>query len=65
MTDLDGLAGPYLSAMSLVAVDRHGDHIALSNREGRTHVYQRDDMDAPVEAPRLHVPTRQEWGRGS
>jgi beta-aspartyl-peptidase (threonine type) len=62
VTDLDHLAGPYLSAMSLIAVDRQGNHVGLSNQPDRTYVYQRDDMDAPFEAARAHVPTRQQWG---
>jgi beta-aspartyl-peptidase (threonine type) len=62
IADLDHLAGPYLSTMNLIAVDRRGDHIGLSNKPDRTYVYQRDDMDAPVEDPRVHVPTRQQWG---
>jgi beta-aspartyl-peptidase (threonine type) len=65
MLDLDHLAGPYLSAMSLIAVDRQGNHVGLSNQLDRTYVYQRDDMEAPVEAPRTYVPTRQQWGQES
>lgn len=65
ITDLDHLAGPYLSTMNLIAVDQLGNHVALSNQPERTYVYQRDDMDAPVEAPRGHIPTRQQWGRDS
>lgn len=62
MEDLNDLGGRYLSAMSFVALDRHGRHAAFSNVEGRTYVYQTAEMDAPAEAPRTYVPTKRRWG---
>ncbi|HWQ13397.1 MAG TPA: N(4)-(beta-N-acetylglucosaminyl)-L-asparaginase [Roseiflexaceae bacterium] len=40
------------NAMSLVAIDRAGNHCAMTTAEDRTYVYQRDGMDAPEELPR-------------
>jgi beta-aspartyl-peptidase (threonine type) len=65
IADLDDLAGPFLSSMSLIALDRHGDHAGVSNWPDGTYVYQRQDMDAPAEVPSAHVPTRQGWGPDS
>lgn len=41
--------------MSMVALDRHGQHCAVSTIPGRTYVYQTSDMPAPAELPRLIV----------
>ena len=42
--------------MSMVALDRHGQHCAISTILGRTYVYQSSGMAAPAELPRLIVP---------
>ncbi|MCU0493310.1 MAG: N(4)-(beta-N-acetylglucosaminyl)-L-asparaginase [Chloroflexaceae bacterium] len=43
------------NAMSLVALDRHGNHCAFSTSEDRTYVYRTDGMASAVELPRLVV----------
>jgi len=39
--------------MSLVAIDRAGNHCAMTTAEERTYVYQTDGMDEPAEVPRI------------
>lgn len=41
--------------MSMVALDRHGDHCAVTTVPGRTYVYQADGMAGPAMLPRLVV----------
>ncbi|NWG19542.1 MAG: N(4)-(beta-N-acetylglucosaminyl)-L-asparaginase [Chloroflexi bacterium] len=41
------------NAMSLVAIDRHGNHCAMTTAEERTYVYQADGMGTFAELPRL------------
>lgn len=43
------------NVMSLVAIDRHGNHCAMTTAEERTYVYQTDGMDHFVELPRIVV----------
>ncbi|ABU60446.1 N(4)-(beta-N-acetylglucosaminyl)-L-asparaginase [Roseiflexus castenholzii] len=43
------------NVMSLVAIDRHGNHCAMTTAEERTYVYQADGMDQFVELPRIVV----------
>jgi beta-aspartyl-peptidase (threonine type) len=43
------------NAMSLVAIDRHGNHAAFATAEERTYVYQADGMDRHAELPRVRV----------
>jgi beta-aspartyl-peptidase (threonine type) len=62
MEDLDGLGGRYLSRMNLIAVDRSGRHVGLSNAEDKTYIYLTDDMDEPAEAPRTCVRMEGHWG---
>lgn len=42
--------------MSMVAIDRHGNHCAVSTAPERTYTYRADGMDAHAELPRLVVP---------
>ena len=41
--------------MSMVALDRQGNHCAVTTMPGRTYVYQTDGMQAHAESPRLVV----------
>lgn len=41
------------NAMSLVAMDRHGNHCAMTTAEDRTYVYQTSDMPEFAEVPRI------------
>jgi beta-aspartyl-peptidase (threonine type) len=41
------------NAMSLVALDRDGNHCAMTTAEDRTYVYQSGDMGSAEELPRL------------
>jgi beta-aspartyl-peptidase (threonine type) len=55
LRDLNGLEDAYFGQVSIVAVDRHGRHGAVSNRPGATYIYQTDALPAPVEVDRLIV----------
>lgn len=44
------------NAMSLVAIDRHGNHTAFSTSEARTYVYRTDGMQSYGELPRVVIP---------
>jgi beta-aspartyl-peptidase (threonine type) len=46
------------NALSLVAMDRYGNHCALSTAEARSYVYQASGMDEPRELPRILVSLR-------
>jgi len=63
MEDLNALGGRYLSAMSFIALDRDGNPAGFSNAPDRSYVYLSDELDAPVEAPRIYVETRRQWGK--
>lgn len=63
MEDLDGLGGRYLSQMNFIALDRAGRHAGFSNAEGKTYIYLTAALDAPVEAPRACVRTKERWLR--
>lgn len=41
--------------MSLIAIDRHGNHWAGSTAAGRSYVYRTAGMPAYAEAPRTHI----------
>lgn len=41
--------------MSMVALDRHGNHCAVTTAPGRTYIYQADGMAAPAVLPRLVI----------
>ncbi len=61
MQDLDELGGKYLSSMSLIALDRHGNHISYANEEGKSYIYMTGEMEDYVTAPRIYLPTRKVW----
>jgi L-asparaginase / beta-aspartyl-peptidase len=44
--------------MSMVALDRNGNHYAVSTAEGRTYVYQADGMAQHVTLPRILIGTQ-------
>ncbi|GAB4200957.1 MAG: N(4)-(beta-N-acetylglucosaminyl)-L-asparaginase [Roseiflexaceae bacterium] len=46
---------PSMVLMSMVAIDRHGNHCAVSTAPGRSYVYRADGMDAHTVLPRLVV----------
>lgn len=56
MQDLAALDDPYASEMNVVAMDRDGTPGAASTKEGKTFVVMSEDMSAPDERSRLHVP---------
>lgn len=56
MAEVAGLPDPYAGPFSLIAVDRHGNHLGASNRPNTTYIYMTDDMAEPAEAPRLYLP---------
>ena len=54
--DLGALAGdPAQIIMSMVALDRRGNHCAVTTATGRTYVYHADGMAAHAELPRIVV----------
>jgi beta-aspartyl-peptidase (threonine type) len=58
--DLGALhADPQQILMSMVALDRHGNHCAVTTSEGRAYVYQADGMTEHASLPRLIVDTSQ------
>ncbi|MBE2202181.1 MAG: N(4)-(beta-N-acetylglucosaminyl)-L-asparaginase [Anaerolinea sp.] len=61
MRDLRDLGGRFLSVMNLVALDKAGNPAGFSSIPDKTYIYQRADMEAPVEATRTHVPLPARW----
>jgi L-asparaginase / beta-aspartyl-peptidase len=58
--DLQALDDPYRSEVNIVAVDRHGGHLAISTAPGKTYVYMDEQMSDWVEAERVYVPPASE-----
>lgn len=56
MNDLAHLDDPYKSEMNIVALDRDGNPGAASTSQHKTYVVMTEEMTAPEERPRLHVP---------
>ncbi len=56
MTDLTHLDDPYASEMNIVAMDQDGNPGAASTVAGKSFVVMTEDMSAPDERPRTHVP---------
>jgi hypothetical protein len=56
MQDLSHLDDPYASDMNIVALDRDGNPGAASTAPDRSYVLMREDMTAPDELPRVHIP---------
>lgn len=56
MDDIVALDDPYAGEMNVVAIDADRNHAGASTSAGKTYVFMRDDMDAPEEAVRIHVP---------
>jgi len=56
MQDLAALDDPYASEMNIVAMDREGNPLAASTAADKTYVVMTEDMSAPEERRRLHVP---------
>lgn len=54
--DLHALVDPYKSEVNIVAVDRDGNHAAVSTVPGKTYVYLTADGDDAIEAERRYVP---------
>ena len=62
MKDLDELGGKYVSRMNIIAMDKEGNPAAFSNNKDATYLYMTDEMDEPLEKPRLFVETHAVWG---
>ncbi|RMF92420.1 MAG: asparaginase, partial [Nitrospinota bacterium] len=54
MREVESLVDPYHAALHLIAVDREGNHVAMSNRPGNRYVYWVEGMPEPCLAPREH-----------
>src|SRR5262245_40824713 len=48
-------ADPAQILMSMVALDRHGNHCAVTTSTGRTYIYQADDMAEHMVLPRIVI----------
>ena len=62
MKDLDELGGKYVSRMNIIAMDKEGNPAAFSNIKEATYLYMTDEMEEPLEKPRLFVETHAVWG---
>ena len=62
MRDLRDLGGDYIGHMSLIALDKHGEHIGLSSDAGRKYIYQTGDMPQHAERQRGLVELPRRWG---
>jgi len=56
MEELGHLVDRYFSTVSVVAMDRWGNHMAFSNRSGATYVFMTEDMETYQEGERVYVP---------
>ncbi len=58
LKDLRSVPVPFEAAISLVAVDAHGRHLAMTTETDRklTYVYQTGTMKEPIVRPRIVVP---------
>ncbi len=65
MEDLRALGGDYLSDMSLIVLDRSGQHAAFSSQPDKTYLYQEGDMTEPAELDRTFVALESRWGPAS
>ena len=61
MRDLRDLGGDYIGHMSLIALDREGEHIGLSSDAGRTYLVQTADMPHYIKMEREVVPIPTRW----
>ncbi|MCY4146710.1 MAG: N(4)-(beta-N-acetylglucosaminyl)-L-asparaginase [Chloroflexi bacterium] len=61
MRDLHDLGGEYIGHMSLLALDRHGEHIGLASEAGRKYIYQTGDMPQYAEVERGLVDLPRRW----
>lgn len=71
MEDLRDLGGPYISRMSLIALDKDGNHTGFTSHRTLmesyhkvgTYIYQTTDMAQYDEAPRQYVEIPERWER--
>ncbi|MDQ7028546.1 MAG: N(4)-(beta-N-acetylglucosaminyl)-L-asparaginase [Ardenticatenia bacterium] len=59
--DLYALEDEFASGVTLYAVDAHGNHVGMSNQEGRTYIFQTAHMTAPAERPCIFVGPDGRW----
>lgn len=52
-SDLEPIMRGTANAMSLIALDRHGNHAAFSTSEERSYIYRADGMTAYTTSPRV------------
>jgi beta-aspartyl-peptidase (threonine type) len=60
--DLKDLGGRYRSRVSIVALDRDGQHAGFSTDPGGSYIYMSDRIDEPEEVPRVHISVSKRWG---
>jgi beta-aspartyl-peptidase (threonine type) len=53
-------ADPAQILMSMVALDRHGNHCAVTTSQGRTYAYQAEGMSEPAVLPRVVIDISQQ-----
>ncbi len=56
LLDIYRLEDAYFGPVSLVAMDKHGEHVAMSIAEDAKYMYQDGEMQEPEESARVHVP---------
>ena len=61
MEDLRDLGGDYIGDMNLIALDRQGEHIGMTTREGGAYIYQTADMNQHQSAERKLVELPRRW----
>ncbi len=61
MEDLRDLSGPYIAVMNLVAIDKDGNPAGFTSKQGRTFIYQTEDMESCVEQDRTYVDIPSRW----
>lgn len=71
MEDLRDLGGPYISRMSLISLDKDGNHAGFTSHRTKmesyhkvgTYIFQTDDMPRHAEEPRQYVEIPERWER--
>ena len=63
MEDLLDLGGDYIGGMNLVALDKDGNHAAMTSMTNRTYIFQTADMDQYEEKDRTFVEIPGRWAR--
>ena len=55
--DLNELEDPFRGEVNIIAIDREGNHAAVSTAPGRTDIAMTDEMESFAELERRHIPS--------